>query len=193
MDSIFYQLQEDDLKNLMLSLNARIKELPLAYAGNQLRESLIGKQATEDLMLLRDSLLGLTTRRMAKEFMGEMVNDESTDRLQIAIRESLEPTIDKIFDRLDNSTERGLSFAQSNINQILLLIGLLSTAIIGFFKYQKDKYNNLVRNLTLEIENMADSEARKQLKKNIRTKTTAAKLEPLLRGILIDQGIVKDR
>lgn len=87
---------------------------------------------------------------------------------------------------MDNSTERGLSFAQSNINQILLLIGLLSTAIIGFFKYQKDKYNNLVRNLTLEIENMGDSEARKQLKKNIRTKTTAAKLEPLLRGILID-------
>jgi len=193
MDSIFYQLQEDDLKNLMLSLNTRIKELPLAYAGNQLRESLIGQQAAEDLMLLRDSLLGVTTRRMAKDFMGEMVNDESTDRLQIAIRESLEPTIDKIFDRFDNSTERGLSFAQSNINQILLLIGLICSAIIWFFKYQKDKYNDLVRNLTLEIENMSDEEAQQKLKKSIRTKTTAAKLEPLLRGILIEQGIVKDR
>ena len=193
MDSIFYQLQEDDLKDLMLSLNARIRELPLANAGNQLRESLIGQKAVADLMLLRDSLLGVTTRRMTKEFMGELVNDESTDRLQIAIRESLAPTIDKIFDRLDNSTEKGLGFAQQNINQILILLGLLCAGIIYFYKYQKDKYNDLVRNLTIEIENMADLEAQKQLKKNIRSKTTATKLEPLLRGILVDQGIVKDR
>ena len=193
MDSIFYQLQEDDLKDLMLSLNARIRELPLANAGNQLRESLIGQKAVADLMLLRDSLLGVTTRRMTKEFMGELVNDESTDRLQVAIRESLAPTIDKIFDRLDNSTEKGLGFAQQNINQILILLGLLCAGIIYFYKYQKDKYNDLVRNLTIEIENMADLEAQKQLKKNIRSKTTATKLEPLLRGILVDQGIVKDR
>ncbi len=193
MDSIFYQLQENDLKELMLSLNQRIRELPLASAGHRLRESLIGQDALQDLLVIRDSLLGIHTQRMAKGFMGEMVNEESTDRLQAAIRESMDPTIDKIFDRLDNSTERGLSFAQSNINQILLLISLLAAGIIYFFKYQKDKYNDLVRNLTLEIENMSDEEAQKQLKKNIRNKTTASKLEPLLRGILIDQGIVKDR
>lgn len=193
MDSIFYQLQENDLKELMLSLNQRIRELPLANAGHRLRESLIGQDALQDLLVIRDSLLGIHTQRMAKGFMGEMVNEESTERLQAAIRESMDPTIDKIFDRLDNSTERGLSFAQSNINQILLLIGLIASGIIFFFKYQKDKYNDLVRNLTLEIENMSDEEAQSQLKKNIRNKTTASKLEPLLRGILIDQGIVKDR
>ncbi len=193
MDSVFYQLQENDLKDLMLSLNQRIRELPLANAGHRLRESLIGQDALQDLLVIRDSLLGIHTQRMAKGFMGEMVNEESTDRLQAAIRESMDPTIDKIFDRLDNSTERGLSFAQSNINQILILLSLLAAGIIYFFKYQKDKYNDLVRNLTLEIENMSDEEAQKQLKKNIRNKTTASKLEPLLRGILIDQGIVKDR
>lgn len=193
MDSVFYQLQENDLKELMLSLNQRIRELPLANAGHRLRESLIGQDALQDLLVIRDSLLGIHTQRMAKGFMGEMVNEESTSRLQAAIRESMDPTIDKIFDRLDNSTQKGLSFAQSNINQILILVSILSALIIYFFKYQKDKYNDLVRNLTLEIENMSDEEAQQQLKKNIRNKTTASKLEPLLRGILIDQGIVKDR
>lgn len=193
MDQLFYQLQEDDLKNLMLSINQQIRALPLADAGNRLRQSLIGKEAIGDLMLIRDSLLGIATRRMAKEFMGEMVNQESTDRMQAAIRETLDPTIEKIFREVNNSTEQGLNFAQRNITQIIVLLSLLGAAIVFFFKNQRDKYDGLVRNLTLEIEKMDDPEAQKELKRSIRDKATAAKLEPLLRGILIDQGIVKDR
>ncbi len=191
MDSIFYQLREDDLKKLMLSLNDQIRALPVAMVGNNLREALIGQKAIENLMTLRDSLLGATTRDMTKAFAQEVLDKESTNRVSEAVRESLEPTIDKIFSRLDRSTEQGLSFAQSNINQILLLVGAIIAGILFFSNYQKGKYTDLVKNLTFEIENMSDEEAQKRLKNNIKKKTTEKSLEPLLRKILKNQGIVK--
>ena len=193
MDAVFYQLQEDDLKMLMLSLNEQIRALPVATVGNNLRESLIGQQAIEDFMNLRDSLLGTSTRDMTKSFVKEVLDDDATDNLKVAIRESLTPTIDKIFDRFDNSTEQGLSFAQSNINQILMLVGLMVAGLLAFHNYQKKKYTDLVKNLTFEIENMSDEEAQKRLKKNIRKKTTEKSLEPLLRSILKNQGIIKEK
>lgn len=191
MDSIFYQLREDDLKALMLSLNDQISALPVAMVGNNLRESLIGQKAIENLLTLRDSLLGVTTRDMTKAFVKDVMDKESTERVSKAVRESLEPTIDKIFSRFDKSTEQGLSFAQSNINQILLLVGTIIAGILFFYNYQKGKYTDLVKNLTYEIENMSDEEAQKRLKKNIKKKTTERSLEPLLRSILKKQGIIK--
>lgn len=190
MDSLFYQLRERDLKNLMLSLNDQIRALPVAMVGNNLRESLIGQKAVDDMMVLRDSLLGATTRAMTKAFVKDILDEESTDQVRVAVRESLAPTIDKIFDRFDNSTERGLSFAQSNINQILLLVGAILAGLLVYYHYQKNRYTNLVKNMTFEIENMSDEEAQKQLKKNIRKKATEKSLEPLLRNILQKQGIV---
>ena len=193
MDSLFYQLREDELKGLMLTLNEQIRGLPVAMIGNNLRESLIGQKAIDNFMQLRDSLLGVTTRDMTKAFVQDVLDKESTDRVKVAVRESLEPTIDKIFDRLDNSTEQGLSFAQSNVNQILLLVGAIIAGILAFSNYQKKKYTDLVKNLTYEIENMSDVEAQKQLKKNIKKKATEKSLEPLLHKILKKQGIVKEK
>lgn len=191
MDSIFYQLREDDLKKLMISLNEQIRALPVAMVGNNLREALIGQKAIDNFMTLRDSLLGVTTRDMTKAFVQDVLDKESTNKVSMAVKESLEPTIDKIFSRLDKSTEQGLSFAQSNINQILLLVGTIIAGILFFSNYQKRKYTDLVKNLTFEIENMSDEEAQKRLKKNIKKKTTEKSLEPLLRKILKNQGIVK--
>lgn len=191
MDSIFYQLREDDLKKLMLSLNEQIRALPVAMVGNNLREALIGQKAIENFMALRDSLLGVTTRDMTKAFVKDVLDKESTENVSKAVKESLEPTIDKIFSRLDRSTEQGLSFAQSNINQILLLVGAIIAGILFFSNYQKKKYTDLVKNLTFEIENMNDEAARKRLKNNIKKKATEKSLEPLLRKILKNQGIIK--
>lgn len=193
VDGLFQKLNDQDLKELTERLKQRIQELELAQEVDRIRSNLLGEKALAEIMHIRDSLLGERTRRMAKGFMGELVDKEATKRLQEAIRESIDPTIDKVFKEVNNSTEQGLNFAQRNIAQIIVLVTLLAAAIAFFFKNQRDKYNDLVRNLTLEIENMEDTEAAKELKKKIRDKTTAAKLEPLLRGILIDQGIVNDR
>lgn len=193
VDGLFQKLNDQDLKEFADRLKLRIRQLELDREVDRIRSNLLGEKALVDIMSIRDSLLGEHTRRMAKGFMGEMVDEEATKRLQEAIRESIDPTIEKVFTEVNRSTEQGLNFAQRNIAEIVVLVCLLGAAIAFFFKNQRDRYNDLVRNLTLEIENMDDEEAAKELKKNIRNKTTAAKLEPLLRGILVDQGIVKDR
>jgi len=193
VDGLFQKLNQQDIKELAQRLKQRIRELELDQEVDRIRSTLLGEKALIEIMLIRDSLLGERTRQMAKGFMGEMVDEEATKRLQAAIQESIDPTIEKVFTEVNRSTEQGLNFAQRNIAEIVVLVCLLGAAIAFFFKNQRDQYNDLVRNLTLEIENMDDEEAATKLKKNIRTKTTAAKLEPLLRGILVDQGIVKDR
>jgi len=193
VDGLFQKLNEQDIKELAHRLKQRIRELELDQEVDRIRSALLGEKALAEILHIRDSLLGERTRQMTKGFMREMVDEESTRRLQEAIRESIDPTIDKVFSEVNRSTEQGLNFAQRNIAQIVILICLLGAAISFFFKNQRDRYDDLVRNLTLEIENMDDAEAAKDLKKSIRDKTTAAKLEPLLRGILVDQGIVKDR
>ena len=193
VDGLFQKLNNQDIKELADRLKQRIRELELDQEVDRIRSTLLGEKALLEIMQIRDSLLGERTRQMAKGFMGEMVDEEATKRLQEAIRESIDPTIEKVFTEVNKSTEQGLNFAQRNIAEIVVLVCLLGAAIAFFFKNQRDQYNDLVRNLTLEIENMDDGEAAKKLKKNIRDKTTAAKLEPLLRGILVDQGIVKDR
>ena len=193
VDRLFTDLSERDLKRVMNELNRGINDLQLANMVKDIRSSLIGEEAIGDLMSIRDSLLGAYSKELAKQFVHEMLSEEATFKLQNTIRTSLDPTIDKIFDRVDTSAETSLNFAQNNINQILLILALLICGILFFNRYQKTKYTKLVKNITHSIEHMDDNDSKKQLKKVINKHATKDSVEPLLRKILKDQGIVKEK
>ena len=193
VDRLFTDLSERDLKRVMNELNRGIHDLQLANMVKDIRSSLIGKEAIGDLMNIRDSLLGAYSKELAKQFVDEMLSEEATFKLQNTIRTSLDPTIDKIFDRVDTSAETSLNFAQNNINQILFILAALICGILFFNRYQKTKYTRLVKNITHSIEHMDDKSSQKQLKKIINKHATQDSVEPLLRKILKEQGLIKEK
>ena len=193
VDQLFYDLSERDLKRVLNEVNRGIQDLQLANMVADIRSSLIGEEAVGQLMNIRDSLLGNYSRTLAQEFVNEMLSDEATFRLQNTIRTSLDPTIDKIFDRVDTSAETSLNFAQNNINQILFILAALICGILFFNRYQKTKYTRLVKNITHSIEHMDDKDSQKKLKEIITQHATKNSVEPLLRQILKDQGIIKEK
>jgi len=193
VDRLFYDLSERDLKRVLNQVNSGIQDLQLAQLGKDLRSSLIGEEALRDLMNVRDSLLGSYSKELARQFVDEMLSEEATFKLQNTIRTSLDPTIDKIFDRVDTSAETSLNFAQSNINQILVILAALICGILFFNRYQKTKYTKLVKNITHSIEHMDDKDSQKKLKKIITKHATQNSVEPLLRKILKEQGIIKEK
>lgn len=193
VDRLFYDLSERDLKRVLNQVNVGIQELQLAQLGKDLRSSLIGEEALRDLMNVRDSLLGSYSKELARQFVDEMLSEEATFKLQNTIRTSLDPTIDKIFDRVDTSAETSLNFAQNNINQILVILAALICGILFFNRYQKTKYTRLVKNITHSIEHMDDKDSQKKLKKIITKHATQDSVEPLLRKILREQGLIKEK
>ena len=65
--------------------------------------------------------------------------------------------------------------------------------ILIFYQYQKTKYTKLVKNITHSIEHIDDKDSQKQLKKIINQHATKDSVEPLLRKILKDLGIIKEK
>lgn len=148
------------------------ERLPLAVAS--LRESITGEPLRYNLETLRDSLLN--------------------DRTNTAIRAIVDSAMVTIAYRLKNdvnpSLQDNLSFIQRNATSLLIVVGIIALVIIVVIWRLKQKHAKMNTVLTSQIYAIPDQQAYDELTYRIKEKATIAGLEPSLRKMLAENGLL---
>ena len=146
--------------------------LQLAVAN--IRESITGEPLRNNITALRDSLLN--------------------DRTNAAIRAIVDTAMVTIAYRLKNdvnpSLQANLSFIQRNATTLLIVLGVIALVIIVVIWRLKQKHAKINTVLTSQIYAIPDQNAYDELTYRIKEKATIAGLEPPLRKMLAQNGLL---
>ena len=91
--------------------------------------------------------------------------------------------------RVEKIVHKDVPFVQRQAKNLLLALGAVAAAIIGWIWYQRRRYAKLVSVLTYEIDKIPSQTLYDELTKRIRNEAQKNELEPLLRDVLKEQGI----
>lgn len=171
---------------------ARLKQLRdglltewLTQLEHDLRNNLLGDRTRLQLAALRNELLGDSTRLLVGRLRGELTGEASTRELAALIDAALSPTIEK----LDRSVNQNLKVTQKYANEIILALLAAACLIIAWVWYQRRRYLNLVKLLTVQINDIPDQKYYDELTRRIQKEAIKTDMEPVLRGVLKEQGL----
>lgn len=139
-----------------------------------LRENLTGEPLRNNIAALRDSLLN--------------------DRTNAAIRGIVDTAMVAIAYRLKNdvnpSLQANLSFIQRNATTLLIILGVIALVIVIVIWRLKQKYAKMTTVLTSQIYAIPDQQAYDELTTRIKEKATISGVEPTLRKMLSENGLL---
>lgn len=171
---------------------ARLKQLRdgiltewLPRLERELRDNLLGDRTRLQLAALRNELLGDSTRLLVGRLRGELTGEASTRELAALLDAALSPTIEK----LDRSVNQNLKVTQKYANEIIMALLLAACIIIAWVWYQRRKYLNLVKLLTVQINDIPDRQYYDELTHRIQKEAIKTDMEPVLREVLKEQGL----
>ena len=183
------------LDNQLTRLKGNIKDESLKIFILNMVEEVTGKLNNNTKNLLSnmitsalETLESESTKRRLNAVIDSLLNDANKQKAGMFLRSVLQPSIDTIMLKIDKVTQKDIPFIQKQASNLLLLIGGIALAIIGFIWYQRMKYVKLIKVLTTQIELIPEQKEYDKLTKNIRKQTLIEGVEPLLRSILKDQG-----
>ncbi len=191
------------LDSLGQTLEARLDGLKDNVKDEELKKFLISiiEESTGSLKKQTKSMLSDMIQKALDDFDAETARekvqlivrgalDDSTQVLaQELVHSALQPTVDSIMGRIEKLVRKDVPFVQRQAQQLLIALGLVAIAIIGWFWYQRRRYARLVGLLTYQIDKIPSQELYDELTKRIRNEAQQAELEPLLRQTLKEQGI----
>lgn len=196
-------MSRKQLDSLGHTLELRLNGLKNNIQDDELKKYLIGmiEESTGSLKKQTKTMLSDMIQKALNDFDAETARekvqliirgalDDSTQVLaQELVHSALQPTVDSIMGRIEKLVRKDVPFVQRKAQQILIVLGLIAMAIIGWFWYQRRRYARLVGLLTYQIDKIPSQELYDELTKRIRSEAQQAELEPLLRQTLKEQGI----
>jgi hypothetical protein len=180
----------------------------LEAALERARQKVIGPDAVKDVEKLRDALLGKATEdRIAK--IVENALGESTQARVGALRDELiggkaqraidaliEETMKKVGDQFDLQITPRLhteaAELQARINKIVWGVAAAAIVVMAsawFLLRRMKEYRSLLALLTTKIDNIKSPAIYDQLTSSVSERAKERGLEPLLRRVLVEQGI----
>lgn len=197
------QMSRTQLDSLGEVLERRLGGLKADIQDEELKKFLIGliEESTGSLKMQTKSLLSDMIQQALDDFDAQtarekvqlIVRGAMDDSTRLLARElvhgALQPTVDTIMQRIEKLVQKEVPFVQRKAQQLLVALGLVSMAIIGWIWYQRRRYARLVSLLTYQIDKIPSQELYDELTKRIRNEAQRTELEPLLRQTLKEQGI----
>ncbi len=197
------QMSRSQLDSLGQVLERRLSSLKADIQDEELKKYLIGmiEESTGSLKKQTKSLLSDMIQKALDDFDAQtarekvqlIVRGALDDSTRLMARElvhgALQPTVDTIMERIEKLVHKDVPFVQRKAQQLLIAIGLVSMAIIGWIWYQRRRYARLVSLLTYQIDKIPSQELYDELTRRIRNEAQRTELEPLLRQTLKEQGI----
>ncbi|MFZ1080668.1 MAG: hypothetical protein WAO19_01935 [Candidatus Kryptoniota bacterium] len=206
------QVIDSLLSNIGDSTNWQLSRIRDSLLGDQtgqkiaaLRESLLGKATKEDLLKIKNSVLDTNLQNYIAEILKKF--DNSAGEAGAGIRDSLlgarsNTLIKAIIDTAMNDLQArlkyevypdmraNLSFVEKNATWLIILIGIVALAVVGFIWRQRDKYMRLTKMLTYHISELPDAASKEALKANISRNAKMVGIEDDLRELLMKQGLL---
>ena len=172
----------------------------------QLKQELLGKETQQDLAVMRNELLGMRTKLLLAQMRDELLGDSTTaqagrlrdELLGSATRSAVQTLVDSAMmsivaryrSDLKPELEGGFDFIQKHATKLLIAIAALATGIIAFVLYQKRKFQKLSSVMAFQIHEIPNQNAYDDLTKRIQRKAQETGVEPDLRKVLKEQGLL---
>jgi hypothetical protein len=183
IDSLLAQYVEIRLQKISRSFEKELAKLPDDLLGDRtsillgnIRDDLIGDTTVERLSVLRDELLGKKTSGLVDSIIASALNTALS--------------------KYEGSREMfraDLGFVQKNATTILITAGVVIAALIvigGIIFLKKQKLQKISEVLSMQIHNMPNQKTYDELVARIRKNAQENKVEPELRKILEEQGVL---
>ncbi len=175
-----------------------------------LRDELLGAKLRMQIAALRNDLLGdetnLRMQRILKDAMSSVLNDSVSIKLGV-LRDTLlgsktnnmlKTIIDtamlsisqRLRDDLNPQLKDNLTFIKKYATQILITLALLAAGIITLVWRNRQKYLKTVALLTSHIQSIPDQRIYDDLTAKIKNDAIKAGVEPTLRTVLKDNGLL---
>ncbi len=175
-----------------------------------LRNELIGANTRIQLAALRNELLGnetnLKVQKIVHDAMAALLNDsvgiklglvrdtllsdKTNHMLKAIIDTAMLGIADKLRDAINPQIKENLGFIKKYATELLTTIALLAAGIIILVWRNRQKYLKAVTLLTSNIQNIPDQHVYDQLTAKIKTDAVKSGIEPTLRTVLKDNGLL---
>lgn len=202
LDSVmvnFSSTSKRELVSLIDSILADYVEIRLKKIGNsfeqefaRLPDDLLGERTSFLLSNLRDDLIGDTTTARLAVLRNELLGEKTSGLVDSLIASALNTALLK-YEGSREMFREDLSFVQENATAILITAGVVIAALIviaGIVFLKKQKLQKTSEVLSMQIHNMPDQKTYDELVARIRRNAQENKVEPELRKILEEQGIL---
>ncbi len=202
LDSVvtnFSAVSKRELSFLIDSLLGEYVALRLQNAGRSfeqelanLPDDLLGARTSLLVRNLRDDLIGDTTALRLAVLRNELLGAQTSGLVDSLIASALSTVLFKYQDSRTMLRE-DLNFVQRNATSILITAGIVIAALIiiaGIIFFKKRKLEKVTEVLSMQIHNIPDQKLYDELTSRIQQKAKENKVEPQLREILAEQGIL---
>lgn len=180
IDQVKGQIRDKQLKQFFVEAVADV-----SHQIDRKNRSLVANMLVQAI----DELNTVGTQKKLAAIRDSLLNDAANRRLQQTVLVAVQPTLDTLTNRVDRIINKNIPIVQRYAYQWLIVLGLVAVAIIGWVWYQRRRYLRIVKLLTYQIDKIPDKQTYDTLVSRIRDHAQAESLEPLLRGVLQNQGI----
>ncbi|GJM32162.1 MAG: hypothetical protein DHS20C18_11630 [Saprospiraceae bacterium] len=175
MDSLLLQLTEEETR-----LKIEI-----------FREELLGAKTTAAIRaLLQESLADLLPDSAIAHLRYELLGPQTNESIRAIVDSAMTTVISRVNKDLNPALQKNVSFIQKHALNIIIVLALLAMGIIAFIWYTRRKYLKLTSLLASQIFEMTDQSAYDDLTARIKKSAIASSLEPTLREVLSENGIL---
>jgi len=155
-----------------------------------IRNVLIGSATQGHLAALRTELLGDSTQRLIGAMRNQLLGAETKAEVAAIVDTAMSQLAMRFGTDVKPLLNQELTFVQKNASILLVILGVLACVVVAFVYRQKYKMLQLIRTLTFQIHTIPDQHSYDELVNRIQTSAQQAGLEPHLRKILADQGLL---
>jgi hypothetical protein len=136
-----------------------------------------------------DTLKAPSTSVKIDSFVAHVLSEKTTQRTQNLVSGALQPTIDKLINRIDKIVDNDVPYIKKQAYWFLGAVTLAALIVIFFFWYQRKKYSRLAKIITYQIDKIKNQAEYDELTSRISSQAKREELEPLLKKMLSAQGI----
>jgi hypothetical protein len=185
---------------LGIALQSKLKEIgeTARLEAALLRNDLLGDQTQLRVALLRNELIGDTTIFKLAQMRNELLGAGTGLLLDSLIGGALSTVIlkyDELMPRLSSDLRAEGSFLQKNASTLLWTAGGIIALLIiigGIVYFKSRRYKEISELLTYQIHKIPDQQSYDELTARIKNHAQQNSVEPDLRKLLTNQGIIYD-
>jgi hypothetical protein len=138
-----------------------------------------------------DTLSSTKSHAKMDAIMSNLLDSNTKAKVRDLVSSAMRPTLDSLSKDADKLVHKDVPFMKKQAIELVVAIGIVVIIIIAFVWYERRRYARLTQILTYEIDKMPEGNvnAYDDLTHRIKKHAQDENLEPLLRKVLVKQGI----
>ena len=152
--------------------------------------SIFNDNTNAHIAAIREELLGAKTKDDIANIRNELLNEKTNMAIKAIVDTAMLTIAYRMKHDVKDAVNENASFIQKYAGRLLITAGVIALAIIIVIWMNRQKYLKLVTLLTSQINNIPDKNVYDDLTNRIKDRAVQSGVEPVLRKVLAENGIL---